>query len=197
MGFSSRRWAGRTPSRELRQKQWTPPDLSQRPQRPISTYSEKDYIIGDSTPSALRRIASLLTNGPSPKETSRKTAMQENNDTESVYKLPTAPVELASNEAYNHKKTEAPESTAYELQYPPPAGPVELEGIPTARVELWGSNVTVEKDRRPLPQIKLSSQEPIQRADASSFWNLERGKRERLQTDEWLSSYRTRKVRKP
>ena len=94
LGLPSRRWAGRTPSRQLRQKQWTPPDLNQRPQRSISTYSEKDYIIGDSTPSALRRIANLLTNGPSPKEAAKKTPAQETTDMESAYPLPTGPVEL-------------------------------------------------------------------------------------------------------
>ncbi|KAL8689851.1 MAG: hypothetical protein Q9218_004571 [Villophora microphyllina] len=61
---TSRRWAGRTASRRTRQSQWTPPDLSQRPQRPLSTYSHEGYVLGDSTPSTMKRIASLFRKGP-------------------------------------------------------------------------------------------------------------------------------------
>lgn len=122
--------------------------------------------------------------------------MQQNNDTESAYTLPTAPVELPSDEASNRENPEAQESTAYALSYPPVA-PAELDAFSTPRVELPGSDVTVGMDREPLPQIKLSSQEPVQRADTSSSWGQEKGKGERLQADEWLSSSRTRKARKP
>ena len=140
--------------------------------------------------------------------------MQENNDRESAYKLPTAPVELeAIDEVSTRKKTEAQDSTAYGLSYPPTADLAELEGtttamqesidketgkpLPTAPVELWGSKVNVEMDRRPLPQIKLSSQESVQRADISSSWGQEKGKGERVQADEWPLSDRTRKAGKP
>lgn len=61
--FTSRRWAGRTASRRLRQQQWTPPDLGRRPQRSLSTYSDEGYILGDSTPSTLKQIAGLFRNG--------------------------------------------------------------------------------------------------------------------------------------
>ena len=138
----------------------------------------------------MRRIANLLTNGPSPKEASKK-------NTESAYILPTAPVELATDGASDHEGTEAQESTAYALTYPPPPAPVELHGTSIAPVELPGSDVTVETDHQPLPQIKLSSQDPVQRADTPSSWGQEKGKGERLQADEWLSSTRTRKARKP
>ncbi len=60
---TSRRWAGRTASRRLRQQQWTPPDLGRRPQRSLSTYSDEGYVLGDSTPSALKQIAGLFRNG--------------------------------------------------------------------------------------------------------------------------------------
>jgi len=60
---TSRRWAGRTASRRLRQQQWTPPDLGRRPQRSPSTYSDEGYVLGDSTPSALKQIAGLFRNG--------------------------------------------------------------------------------------------------------------------------------------
>ena len=155
-------------------------------------------MIGDSTPGALRRIANLLTNGPSPKESSEETDMQENNSTDNTYTLPTTPVELEA-------------SAAYAPPYPPSAGFAELEAkknaiqetvnkdLPTTPVELWGSDVTVEMDRHPfkLPQIKLSSQDSVQRTDTSSFRGQERGKGARVQADEWLLSNRARKTRKP
>ncbi|KAI4204204.1 MAG: hypothetical protein LQ350_001395 [Teloschistes chrysophthalmus] len=62
---TSRRWAGRTASRRTRQLQWTPPDLSHRPQRSLSTYSQDEYVLGNSNPGAMKRIASLFRKGPS------------------------------------------------------------------------------------------------------------------------------------
>lgn len=44
--------------------QWTPPDLTQRPQRALSVYSQDGYVLGNSTPGTLKRIASLFKNGP-------------------------------------------------------------------------------------------------------------------------------------
>ena len=84
-----------------------------------------------------------------------------------------------------------------ESAYKLPTAPVELEAFNLPRAELEGSNVTVEMDFSPLPQIKLSCQESVQRADISSSWGQENGKGERVQADEWLSSNRTRKARKP
>ena len=121
--------------------------------------------------------------------------MQEKNDTERVYTLHTAPVELeAIDEVSDHKRTEVEEPTAYALPYPPSAGPVELEATPRAFAELWGSDVN---PLPPLPQIKLSSQEPVQRTKTSPSWGEEEGKGERLQADAWLSSNRTRNTKKP
>lgn len=61
------RWAGRTPSQQLRRKDWRAPDLANEP-RPakIATYSSREYVIGDSTQNKLRRMATRLINGPSP-----------------------------------------------------------------------------------------------------------------------------------
>ena len=61
------RWAGRTPSQQLRRKGWRAPDLANEP-RPakIATYSSREYVIGDSTQNKLRRMATRLINGPSP-----------------------------------------------------------------------------------------------------------------------------------
>ena len=61
------RWAGRTPSQQLRRKDWRAPDLANEP-RPakIATYSSREYVIGDSTQNKLKRMATRLINGPSP-----------------------------------------------------------------------------------------------------------------------------------
>lgn len=65
---NSNRWAGRTPSQQLRRQVWTPPDLAHRPQpsNSISRYSDHDFSIGNTSPGVLRRIANRLINGPSP-----------------------------------------------------------------------------------------------------------------------------------
>ncbi|KAL9606732.1 MAG: hypothetical protein Q9179_000088 [Wetmoreana sp. 5 TL-2023] len=61
---TSRRWAGRTVSRRARQQGWTPPDLGQRPQRTLSSYSQEEHMVGDPNSSALKRFTSLWRNGP-------------------------------------------------------------------------------------------------------------------------------------
>ena len=65
---NSSRWAGRTPSQQLRRKLWAPPDLTQvpLPSDTISRYSDQNFVIGDSSPNRLKRIAHRLLNGPSP-----------------------------------------------------------------------------------------------------------------------------------
>ncbi len=65
---NSNRWAGRTPSQQLRRQAWTPPDLARRPKpsNSISRYSDPNFVIGNSSPGVLRRITNRLINGPSP-----------------------------------------------------------------------------------------------------------------------------------
>ena len=162
LNIPSRRWAGRTPSRQLRQKQWIPPDLSQRPQRAISTYSEKDYVIGDSTPSALRRIANLLTNGPSPKEPTKKEKKDDQPAFDDAYPLPTQPVEMEA----------SPFSTQRTEMEAPAFGAFELDSTPLERTE--ASTPTTIPYRTP--------------KNTSSTWDQERGKGDRLQADEWIIS---------
>ena len=66
--MNSNRWAaGRTPSQQLRHRQWKAPDLTKEPQpSKLARYSSKDYVIGESTQKKLQRIAQRLINGPSP-----------------------------------------------------------------------------------------------------------------------------------
>lgn len=67
----SSRWAGRSPSQQLRRKVWTPPDLDQEPlpSNTISHYSDQNYVIGDSSNNRLKRMAHRLVHGPSPAPT--------------------------------------------------------------------------------------------------------------------------------
>ncbi len=65
---NSARWSGRTLSQQLRRRKWTPPDLGHRPD-PSDTldhYSDKEFVIGNSSTDLLRRIAHRFRNGPSP-----------------------------------------------------------------------------------------------------------------------------------
>ena len=66
--INSGRWAGRTPSQQLRRKNWAPPDLTQShtPADTISRYSAHNFVIGNASPNRLKRIAHRLLNGPSP-----------------------------------------------------------------------------------------------------------------------------------
>ena len=59
---NSRRWASRTPSQQIRRKNWVPPDLTQNFQRlsTITRYSDSNYCLGDSSPAALGRFARLF-----------------------------------------------------------------------------------------------------------------------------------------
>ncbi|KAL9047302.1 MAG: hypothetical protein Q9214_000088 [Letrouitia sp. 1 TL-2023] len=70
LAVNSIRWAGRTPSQSYRRKHWVAPDLSQRPQRAdvISHYSDRSYVLGNSSQAYLQRSANLLTNGPGPSQ---------------------------------------------------------------------------------------------------------------------------------
>ncbi len=60
---NSQRWAARTPSQVKRRQQWVPPDLNQMPERlhSISSYSDKGYVIGNSSRTRLRIIADRFT----------------------------------------------------------------------------------------------------------------------------------------
>ena len=60
---NSQRWAGRTSSHAKRRKPWVPPDLTKMPQRlnSITQYSDKNYVIGNSSKGRLRTIADRLT----------------------------------------------------------------------------------------------------------------------------------------
>ncbi|KAL9630219.1 MAG: hypothetical protein Q9164_006532, partial [Protoblastenia rupestris] len=59
---NSKRWAGRRPSQQVRRNQWTPPELSQglTRMRTIPRYSEKDYVLGDSSRSRLQNVPDRL-----------------------------------------------------------------------------------------------------------------------------------------
>ena len=131
LSLPSRRWAGRTPSRQLRQKHWRPPNLSQRPQRALSTYSEKEYVIGDSTPSALRRIANLLTNGSNPKEASKKEPTGANDDDSNIFALPSAPVEMDAQTSM---------ARAVELPADPPCPGLSSQPGPGGIRPAWGQD---------------------------------------------------------
>lgn len=65
---NSNRWASRTPSQQIRRKNWVPPDLSSDSHRvnTISRYSASNYILGDSSPTSLGRFARLFKSGSSP-----------------------------------------------------------------------------------------------------------------------------------
>ena len=74
---------------------------------------------------------------------------------------------------------------------------MELEASDTAVAELWGSDVTVEMDRKPLPQIQLPFQEPVQQPDTSSSSDQEKEKDESVQADWPLPPNQIRRARKP
>ena len=67
----SGRWAGRSPSQQLRRKVSTPPDLDQEPlpSSTISHYWDQNYVIGGTSNNRLKRMAHRLVHGPSPAPT--------------------------------------------------------------------------------------------------------------------------------
>lgn len=92
----------------MRQQQWTPPDLSRRPQRSLSTYSEEGYVLGDSNPSTLKRIANLFTNGANGPNQRKRISERPVEPIE-----PSAPSELDAGGHYQIPKYEA---ANYELE---------------------------------------------------------------------------------
>lgn len=54
------RWSGRRSSQRQLQREWVPPDITHRtqPLDVMSHYSNSSYVIGNSTPQRLKRIAS-------------------------------------------------------------------------------------------------------------------------------------------
>lgn len=67
---NSSRWASRTPSQQIRRKNWVPPDLTQEPKHlsTISRYSDSNYVLGNSSPASLGRFARLFMSGSSSTE---------------------------------------------------------------------------------------------------------------------------------
>lgn len=64
---TSNRWASRTPSQQIRRKNWLPPDSSKDSRRlsAMSRYSASNYILGDSSPISFGRFAQLFKFGSS------------------------------------------------------------------------------------------------------------------------------------
>lgn len=169
LGVPSRRWAGRTPSRQLRQKQWTPPDLRHRPERSLSSYSERDYVIGYSTPNALLRIANLFTNGPTSRQPVRKAHVDEELHIDNPFDLKTL-VELAD--------------TSVASAWP------ELDGQPLERFELptHAMSTSVEPPAYSGASHSSATTEPPPDLSHVDSWGEEKGKGGRVQADEWMSS---------
>ncbi|KAL8726779.1 MAG: hypothetical protein Q9181_005928 [Wetmoreana brouardii] len=71
---TSGRWAGRTDSRRARKLEWTPPDLGQRPERTLSSYSQEEHMLADSNLSTLKRLTSLLRKRPSQRKHQERSA---------------------------------------------------------------------------------------------------------------------------
>ena len=124
-----------------------PPELSRRPQRSLSTYSERDYVIGNSTPSALRKIANILTNGTDPKP--RPVHQDARNEDESAI-VPTEPAELAAPEPM-YDWTEV--GTQLEERY-------ELPGNDGERYELANTSLSGSNQQTPTPR-SLSSPDAV------------------------------------
>ena len=56
------RWSGRRSSQQQLRREWVPPDITHRtrPLGVISHYPDSSYVIGNSTPQGLKRIARLF-----------------------------------------------------------------------------------------------------------------------------------------
>ena len=93
--INSNRWASRTPSQRRHQKNWVPPELCEQRSVPdkIVQYSKDDYVVGESSPGMLQRIANQFNNSPNAAQQSSDSEIQE---IDSIPRYPVAELDADS-----------------------------------------------------------------------------------------------------